>query len=372
MPSDRIPFLDLHAHFPMHTAFPPIPFGNPLDVWKKVAFDAVNVAYNYENGKPRVSLEHWLADDANWGVTGFGSVLYDPEDDFFVGRDPIPDAFKHIDAQRTNVEAELKLSPVPVQIAKKPADVEQALKDNAKFIFHTLEGGFSLGGNPGNVKELASRGVASIIPAHLFYRGVSTCENGFPPLAYGLFHHELEQQPCRGLTDLGGDIVKACFNRGVIVDITHARSDAQQDVFDIAALYPGRPVISSHNAVRGICDAGLNLSNDIIRKIARSGGIIGVIFYTQWLRHTAGLDARDDFTLIADVIDYIHCVTGSYEHIGIGSDLDGFIAPIGLCSNYSKMSHLSKMLLAKYGQDVAKLILYQNALRVLYAGWDGA
>ena len=39
-----------------------MPFENPPDVWRKIAFDAMNATLNYENFKPRVSLEHWFAD----------------------------------------------------------------------------------------------------------------------------------------------------------------------------------------------------------------------------------------------------------------------------------------------------------------------
>jgi microsomal dipeptidase-like Zn-dependent dipeptidase len=65
-------------------------------------------------------------------------------------------------------------------------------------------------------------------------------------------------------------------------------------------------------------------------------------------------------------------VTGTYDNISIGSDLDGFIEPIQMCSNYGKMTALPPCLIAKYGQDVANRILYLNAQRVLHAGWDGA
>lgn len=367
----HIPFIDLHAHFPMHTPFPPAPFENPLDFWRKAAFDAMNAAINYEHLKPRVTLEHWFADLSDFGVTGFGSVLYNPQEDFFVGDQPIPQAFDHIVAQLANVESELR-SDARVKIARRPEQVDEYLRDNQRFIFHTLEGGFSLGGNADHVPTLAALGVAAITPAHLFYRAVATCENGFPPEAAVLFRHELEHQPNVGLTDLGKTIVARCFEQGVIVDITHAREDAQRDIFDIAAGYPDRPLISSHNSVRAVCDAGLNLSIPAIRRIQESRGTIGVIFFRHWLRNLQGGDDRDDIRLVTDVIDHIRDVTGSDEHISIGSDLDGFIQPIEVCSDYSKMSRLAIALIAKYGQTVAEKILFRNALRVLQAGWKGA
>src|SRR5215831_7073392 len=348
-----MPFIDLHAHYPMHTPFPPVPFENPADQWKKGVFDTVNVTVNYEGLQPRVSLERWFLDHPENRVTGFGSVLLDEQDEFLVDSAPRPNAINHLWAQLQNVEGEIRKDG-RVKIARTPGQVENYINDLQPFIFHTLEGGFHLGGNPDNVNSLADQGVAAIIPAHLFYRGVATCENGFPPAVFEIFRHELENQPNVGLTDLGKAIVEAAFRRGVLVDITHARADAQQDIFEIAAGYPRRPIISPHNGVRGICNAGLNLSDDAILRIHASGGIVGVIFYTQWLRRLNVADFRDDLRLITDVIDYIYAKTGSYDSIGIGSDLDGFIEPIATCSNYSKMSALSRALVGKYGQDVAE------------------
>jgi len=366
----HIPFLDLHAHFPMHTAFPPEPFTKPGDKWKKAAFDALNNTANYEKGKPRVSLDHWFSDTGN-RVTGFGSVLYDPEDELFVdtGDKPRPEAICHVKAQLRNVTDEIRKDG-RVQIAYNPAQVCDFLEHDQPFIFHTVEGGFSLGGDPCKVKELASLGVAALIPAHLLYRSVATCENAFPRLIEPLFDDQLNNQPTLGLTQLGCDIVEACFQNKVIVDITHARSDAQRDIFGIADGYPDLPLISSHNAVRGINPACLNLSDDAILRIQKSNGVIGVIFYTEWLKKEPA-DERGDVQLITDVIDYIHHVTKSFDHIAIGSDLDGFIKPVHLCSNYSRMSAIVDPLVYRYGQIAGEKILYRNALRVLHGGWAG-
>jgi hypothetical protein len=87
-----------------------------------------------------------------------------------------------------------------VRIARNPNDVDSFVQTGQKFIFHTLDGGFSLQGNPDNVNALADLGIAMITPAHLFYRTVSTCENGLPPLVYTTFHKELDSQPCFGLS----------------------------------------------------------------------------------------------------------------------------------------------------------------------------
>ena len=113
-----------------------------------------------------------------------------------------------------------------------------------------------------------------------------------------------------------------------------------------------------------------NLSDNAIRRIQKSKGVIGIIFYKLWLQ-TGPDDVRGDIQLITDVIDYIHRITNCFDHIAIGSDLDGFIEPIEICSNYSKMSSIVDPIVCRYGQVAAEKILYRNALRVLHQGWAG-
>jgi hypothetical protein len=72
-----MPFIDLHAHFAMHHEIPD-------DPGQKILFDSLNATINYEDLQPRVSLKRWFDDNSDNAVTGFGSVLYDPQDDFFV------------------------------------------------------------------------------------------------------------------------------------------------------------------------------------------------------------------------------------------------------------------------------------------------
>ncbi|MGD1092235.1 MAG: hypothetical protein ABSB35_09605 [Bryobacteraceae bacterium] len=95
-----MPLLDLHAHFPTHTRFPPCvsqgapPFGKELEFW------IANQLLNYQGGKPRVSLEELIA-GADGGI---GSVLYDPDDQFFHDATPSPEAFDNLIAQIVGIE----------------------------------------------------------------------------------------------------------------------------------------------------------------------------------------------------------------------------------------------------------------------------
>ena len=361
-----MPFLDLHAHFPMHTRFPPQMVQGPPPVGKEIEFWVANQLLNYQGGKPRVTLDELIA-GADGGI---GSVLYDPDDEFFHDATPIPAAFGHLLDQMVNVEKEIAGK---VTLVTNPTQLEQSLHAHEKFMFHCVEGALALGGNPDNVDVLAARGVAYMVVAHLFFRGVATCQNAFPFVPDALFQSALnpQQDSKVGLTDLGRQVVGRLLDKGILVDITHATDQAQNEMLQMARDHGNAPVISSHNGVRGTSNYPLNLSEDTVRQIAASNGVVGIILFPYWLRQPADqIFGKDGFSLLYDAIDWLQSITGSYDHIAIGSDLDGFIHPIQGCADYSQTPALVAAIRAKYAQ-AADQILWGNALDVLQRGWTG-
>src|SRR5215471_11730119 len=361
-----MPLLDLHAHFPMHTRFPPRISQGPPPVGKELEFLVANQLLNYQGGKPRVSLDELIA-GADGGI---GSVLYDPDDEFFHDATPIPEAYGNLVAQMDNVELEVAGK---VKIATNPAQVRKYLQDDEKFLFHCVEGAFALGGDSSNVEKLAARGVAYVIVAHLFYRGVASCQNAFPYVPDAVFETLLnpEQDSRCGLTPLGVNIVDALLSNRILVDVTHASDLAQAQIFQMARDHSNAPVISSHNGVRGTSDYPLNLSPDAVKQIVASNGVIGVILFPYWLRQPAEQVFGDEsIHLVFNTIDYIQSIAGSYDHVAIGSDLDGFIRPIKECPNWASTPALVAAIRAHYPK-YSDQILWQNALDVLERGWRG-
>ena len=349
----------------MHTRFPPAVTQGPPPVGKELEFFVANQLFNYQGGRPRVTLAELIA-GADGGI---GSVLYDPDDEFFHDDVPVPGAFQNLLAQMQAVEDEVQGKVV---VARNPDQVRTCLQNDQRFLFHCVEGAFALGGNVANVDTLANRGVAYVVIAHLFYRGVATCQNAFPFVPDPVFAALLnpQQDPTVGLTALGRDIVDRLLQNRVLVDITHATDLAQNQIFDMAKAH-NAPVISSHNGVRGTSNYPLNLNQDAILRIAESKGLIGIILFPYWLRQPLDqVFARDGFSLMFDAIDYIATVTGTYKNIAIGSDLDGFIHPIQGCADYSQTPALAAAIRAKY-PAAADQILWRNALDVLERWWKG-
>lgn len=361
-----MPFFDLHAHFPMHTKFPPLDSHGVPPIDKELEYWAANMLLNFQGGTPRVGLPA-LRGGAPGGIA---SVLYDPEDEFFQNATPIPEAFDHLVAQLDNVEAEVNGI---VTVVRNPSQLSQCLTDGQRFLVHAVEGAFALGGDVDNVGVLASRGVAYVVVAHLFYRGVAGCENALPFVPDSLFRSVLnpEQKPELGLTDLGRSIVARLLQEKILVDITHCTQAAQNEIFQMARDSGNAPVISSHTGVRCSSDYPLNLSQEAVNQIAASGGVVGIILGTHWLRQPREqIFGPNGFEIVFRAIDCLHQWTGNYNHIAIGSDLDGFIQPIDGVGTYAETPRLVAAIQQRY-PAAADRILYANALEVLQKGWKG-
>jgi len=244
---------------------------------------------------------------------------------------------------------------------------------------HCLEGGFHLGSSPQDidaaVSRLASRGVAYITLAHLFWRSVATNAPALPFLPDAVYRR-LFPQPKVGLTELGRAAVRAMVREGVLVDVAHMSTRALQDTFALLdELDPGRgvPVISSHAGYR-FGRQEYALTDDALRLIAARGGVVGLIFAEHQILDGLGIkkttSLQQSVEILCQHIDKLAEVTGSHRHVAIGSDLDGFIKPtLAGLQSAADLASLEGPLAARYGPTDAELMLSGNVLRVLRAGW---
>ena len=162
----------------------------------------------------------------------------------------------------------------------------------------SIEGAHALDGDPANVDVVADAGYRMMSPSHFF-------DNAFGGSAHG--------SDQGGLTSLGREMLERMEARRMLIDVAHASAATIDDVLAAAT----RPVVASHTGVRGIADNVRNLSDEHLRGIAASGGLIGIGF---WPTAAGGEDA----TSIARSIQYAIDVAG-VEHVGLGSDFDGAV-----------------------------------------------
>jgi membrane dipeptidase len=110
-----------------------------------------------------------------------------------------------------------------------------------------------------------------------------------------------------------------------------------------------------------------NLTDDELREIAASGGAVGVIFMTYWLSPD---EPKYGLEMIWKTIEHVHDVTGSWDHLMLGTDFDGFTDPPDDVRDASELPKVTQMLLDRgVAEDDVMKILGGNATRVLEVGW---
>ena len=380
--------VDMHGHFPMHLLEDEKQHAHVRlttwfrHLWQGLVVEFINLFANYQGRGDTPSVSEQQMRDGDVGVTL--SVLYQPFDEMDLSQDyaapPLQSYFGDILNQRETVEDYVNAPGRDVVIAHSAAELDQHLTaaQPPPILIHAIEGGFHIGDDlaevQGNVRTLAEKGVAYITVAHLFFRQVATNAPALPFLSDGLYNRVFKQDSSEGLTPLGRELVQAMIDEGILVDLTHMRAQSIRDVF---ALLDARDpageiaVIATHMAYRF---GGLEYSfdDDTVTRVAARGGLLGLIMCKHFI--TSGLDVEDTFDGSVEAlcrhIDRIHELTGSYDNIGIGSDLDGYIKPAlpGLESQ-GRMADLQRELRTRYGADVAEQIASGNALRVLRTQW---
>jgi membrane dipeptidase len=208
-----------------------------------------------------------------------------------------------------------------------------------------------------------------------------------------------------GLTPFGKDVVRELNRLGVMVDISHV---ADKTFYDVIALTKA-PVIASHSSCRAIARHARNMTDDMLRAVAKNGGVVminyEVSFLSEEYRVASEKQNGDVVTMLAAMskkcggdeacstlesarvnteamksgklpmvswekivehIDHAVKVAGA-DHVGLGSDFDGATMPIGM-EDASKLPKLTDALLKKgYSEPDVEKILGGNLLRVMEA-----
>ncbi len=174
-----------------------------------------------------------------------------------------------------------------------------------------------------------------------------------------------EHKPNNGLSPFGKDVVREMNRLGMMVDIAHVADKTFWDALETSEA----PIFSSHSSCRALCDVPRNMTDDMIKAMAKKGGVIQINFSCGFLKAGAGSGGRPRATL-ADVVKHIdHAVEiAGIDGVGLGSDFDGITcAPEGLDS-VDKWPNLTRALLEEgYSPADIRKIYGENTLRVMTA-----
>lgn len=202
--------------------------------------------------------------------------------------------------------------------------------------FLGIEGAQVLEGDLANIDVLFDAGFRMMAPTHFF-------DNDIAGSAHGLDKG--------GLTEKGREMIRRMEAKRMLVDVAHASPQTIDDVLAIAT----KPVLVSHTGVKGTCDGARNLSDDHVKRIAQTDGVIGIAYFDAAVCAT-------DVQAIVKAIRYTADLAG-VEHVGLGSDFDGAVStPFDTAG----LVQLTEALMAEgFSETEIGLIMGGNVLRVL-------
>ena len=208
------------------------------------------------------------------------------------------------------------------------------------------------------------------------------------------------QKKHNGLSDYGKEVVREMNRLGMLVDVSHVSDDTMSDALDVSTA----PIIASHSSARALSNVPRNIPDDLLKRIAKNGGVVQVNFYSEFVdektvgpqsderekrlkTQQAAIDEKykDDperraeesdkleaanplpplpISKLIDHIDHIVKVAG-IDHVGIGADFDGANDMPEGAKDVSMLPNITYELLKRgYSERDIRKILGENFLRV--------
>ena len=352
--------LDTHADTPQRLLF------EDFDLERRDAQGHVDIPRMREGGLNAIFMSIWTP--SAWS-----------------GPKGVERALKLIDRVREQV----RRHPQDLALATSAEEVRQARAQGKIAVLMGMEGGHMIDDDLGLLRVYASLGIRYLTLTH----GSNT----------GWADSSGDEPQHNGLTPFGKSVVHELNRLGVLVDISHVSDKTFYDALEASRA----PLIASHSSCRALCNHERNMSDDMIRALARKGGVIQINYNTGFLSQEFAdarrkidkeLRARDaavekrygddeaavireqernrreltaqgklprvSWEKIVEHIDHVVKLVGA-DHVGLGSDFDGATMPEGM-EDCSKLPRITEALLRNgYSEPDIKKILGGNTLRVL-------
>ena len=314
----------------------------------------------------------------------FFSIWPDPHE--FWGRAACDRALALIGA----VDAQLQTHPQLMERALTAADIRRIEASGKLAALMGIEGGHAINDDLDALREFFRRGVRYLTLTH------SRTTNWA-----GSSGDEIGQKT--GLSNFGREVVREMNRLGMLVDISHVSDKTFWEVTEIAT----KPLLASHSGARALSNHKRNMSDEMIRVVAKSNGVVCVVFYPIFLDENYAAAARQVFaelkpqfteieasmnniaagytkdrlstkTLreqvqpmplarLADHIEHIVNLVGA-DHVGLGSDFDGInCVPEGLENGAALPSLTAELARRGLSESELEKILGGNILRVMEA-----
>jgi len=211
----------------------------------------------------------------------------------------------------------------------------------------SFEGAGPLADAPESLDAWVARGVRIVGLVHTEHNALASSSGDARAVSYGL-------------TEAGKQLVRRAHARGVSVDVSHASDRAVSDLLALAR-ETGGVVVATHSNARALCDHPRNLTDEQLRGIAATGGVVGLNFHSPFV-------VRKRPATLADVVrqaQHLLRVAGE-GHVALGADFEGGIRPARGLEDASRFPDLARALKsAGVSEAAVRRVFSENALRVL-------
>ena len=211
------------------------------------------------------------------GVRAPFFALYVPT--YYKGSEAVRRTLQLRDAMQSLLDAH----PDQIELALSAADVERIAKAGKVAAVLTIESGHAIADNLAVLRMYHRLGVRSMTLSH--FRNTNWADSS------------TDKPEHNGLTDFGREVVREMNRIGMIVDISHVSDKTFYDTLAVTS----KPVIASHSSCRALTDVPRNMTDDMIRALAKNGGVIGINFGAGFLSQKEVEAARKNFAARAAV-----------------------------------------------------------------------
>ncbi|MFZ2154964.1 MAG: dipeptidase [Bradyrhizobium sp.] len=236
--------------------------------------------------------------------------------------------------------------------ARTAAEIEDAGRRGKIAVLIGIEGGHAIEDNLRLLRDYYALGARYMTLTHMNTNGwADSCGDLNDPKVN---HHN-------GLTAFGRQVIAGMNRLGMMVDMSHVSDKTFWDTLEVSRA----PIFASHSSCRALCDVPRNMTDEMIRAVAKKGGVVQINFNPGFLTLRKSPPAN-----LGDVVAHIDHVVkiAGIDAVGIGSDFDGIEqVPAGL-ENVSQFPSLTRALRDKgYSAADVRKIYSGNLLRFMRA-----
>ncbi len=278
------------------------------------------------------------------------------------------------------------------EVATSPEDVIRLEKQGKRAIYIGMENGFPIGTKLERVEEFYNRGVRYLTLCHSSNNDIcdsSTDSNG---------------PEHNGLSDFGKQVVQEMNRLGMMIDVSHMSDKSFYDVIELSKT----PIIASHSSVKAIAHHNRNMTDDMIKALAKNGGVIQICLLDDYVKDPDTTTVRyqrmqelraisnsdkweemsdedqaeirdemrslynkpaEELPTVADYVDHIDHVKNlvGIDYVGIGSDFDGG-GGLKDCVDVSEFPRITEEMVNRgYTEEEIDKVWGGNFLRVFNA-----